>query len=369
MPRGPSSGAPGGSPAAPSGSRSEAPTRVDPQARSRRRRRIRRTLLAVVAAFALLAVLVGLAEQLLLSRYEHNIRQGDLLSPNARRHGAPVKGPLNYLLLGSDARPGGSDTGERSDTIIIMHVPAAMNGAYLVSIPRDLRVDIPADGSVDFPGGTDKINASFSYGTQQGHGEEGGFRLLSATLRQLTGVSFDGAAIIDFTGFQKVVQVLGGVDLCVDSPTTSIHTGTVYQPGCQYMRPWQALDYVRQRYDQPNGDYDRQRHQQQFLKAILRRAKDQGVVTNPVKLDATLRAVGQSLTLDTNGVALDRLAYALRNVGPGGLVGLRLPSHPDDADGVSYVVADDDAATLYQAIRDDKLKEWARAHPEWVNPL
>src|SRR5262249_18490346 len=98
-----------------------------------------------------------------------------------------------------------------------------------------------------YTGGRDKINAAFAYGFQPGGGRAGGFELLALTVKQLTGISFDGGAIVNFAGFQSLVTALGGVDLCVDEKVVSIHTRQVYQPGCQHMAAWQALDYVRQR--------------------------------------------------------------------------------------------------------------------------
>ena len=102
---------------------------------------------------------------------------------------------------------------------------------------------------------------------------QAGARLLSATLHRLTGIRFDGAALIDFSGFRKVIDLLGGVQMCVDTEVRSIHTDRVFPPGCQQMDGAQALDYVRQRYDLPGGDYDRQRHQQQLLRAMLDRRR------------------------------------------------------------------------------------------------
>ena len=89
----------------------------------------------------------------------------------------------------------------------------------------------------------------------------------------------------------------------------------------------QALDYARQRYDLPGGDYDRQRHQQQFLKAIAQKATDAGLLTNPIKLDQVIRAVGGALTVDTNGVPLEDTVLALRGLRPDDLVGVKMPSH------------------------------------------
>ena len=100
-----------------------------------------------------------------------------------------------------------------------MHVPPGLRQAYLISVPRDLLVAIPPDG-VGYGGGQDKINAAYEHGG----GGEGGTRLLSATLTRLTGIRFDGAALVDFAGFRQVIDLLGGIRMCVDTEVRSIHT-------------------------------------------------------------------------------------------------------------------------------------------------
>jgi anionic cell wall polymer biosynthesis LytR-Cps2A-Psr (LCP) family protein len=102
--------------------------------------------------------IVGL--RVLVSRYERAVAQERLLDEAARQRRTAVSGPLNYLLIGSDLRANDPESGQRADTIVIAHIPAGLGQAYLVSIPRDLRVEIPGHG-------TDKINASFAYGRAQ----------------------------------------------------------------------------------------------------------------------------------------------------------------------------------------------------------
>jgi LCP family protein required for cell wall assembly len=348
---------------------------------------------------ALLVLVSGSAVvggRVLAGRYESSVNKQTLLAPAARVTAAPAQrqstivGPLNYLLIGSDLRANNPEDGQRSDTIIIVHIPASLDRAYLVSIPRDLRVHIPAFPPTGFTGGTEKINGAF----QHGGGGNGGVQLLSQTLTEMLGIRFDGAAIIDFGGFQKAVALLGGVDMCIDVRTVSHHIGhdkngnflapydgpdgehrnpestpVVYEPGCQHLAAWQALDYVRQRKGLPNGDYDRQRHQQQFLRAVFNAAQDQHLTTNPIALDGFIRAVGQSLTVDTNGVAIDELLFGLRNVSPAHLTGVELPSVPEDRGGIAYVIAKPEAAGLFGAVRDDTLDTWVVNNAAWVNHI
>jgi LCP family protein required for cell wall assembly len=334
------------------------------------------------------------AERFVATRVEHSVHRETLLAPQARatadQQHVAITGPLNFLLIGSDARADNPGNGERSDTVIVLHIPASLDRAYLVSIPRDLRVRIPAFAATRFGGAHEKINGAFQYGG----GGIGGVQLLSQTLSDLLGIQFNGAVIVDFTGFSKVVDELGGVDMCVDVRTESIHIGfdrdgkflsprygpeaayrnlastpKVYEPGCQHFVGWEALDYVRQRKTLPNGDYDRQRHQQQFLRAVLDRAQASGLVRNPVALDRLVGAVGGSLTIDTNDLPLDELMYALRNVGSNSVSGITVPSEPRMIGGISYVVGLTEAELLYRALRDDALDSWVLGNPSWINQV
>jgi LCP family protein required for cell wall assembly len=320
-------------------------------------------------AFGLVLILVSLgllgAEKVLTARYAGALHRDDLLAPGARRGGSQTSltGPLNYLLIGSDARVSNPSMGARSDTIIIVHVPATLDRAYLISIPRDLRVDIPAMGA--FNGALDKINASFQHG---GPGA-GGVQLLSATLTKLTGLEFDGAAVVDFGGFDKIVGDLGGVHMCIDEKVRSIHTGHVFNTGCQDLTAKQTLDYLRQRESLPGGDFDRQRHQQQFLRAIFATMFANGLTQNPLKIDQLIRDVGSAMTVDLNRVPLDQLIFTLRKVQPSSVVGVRVPSRTQTIGGVSYVVRTDDAGSLFSALDEDTMDRWTLDNPDWVNAL
>ena len=130
-----------------------------------------------------------------------------------------------------------------------------------------------------------------------------------------------------------------------------------------------TLDYVRQRYDLPGGDYDRQRHQQQMLRAVLDKAGETHLRSDPIKLDRVLRAVGGALTLDSNGVPLEDLLFALRALPADALRGVQVPSYPQTIDQVSYVVLDSGGSGLFDALRTTRMPDWAAANPRWVNRL
>lgn len=352
------------------------------------------------------SALVG--AKLLISRYAGAVHQQNLLADGVRGSGGgdlrPGQ-PLNLLLVGVDARPGQDPTDlVRSDSIIILHIAPSRDYAYLASIPRDLVVDIPADPATGHGAQTEKINAAFAFGADGGGGWAGGFQLLSQTVSNVTGLRFDGGAIVNFGGFKKVAEALGGVDMCIDEEVTSIHIGfdrngkylapdrggepVVYKPGCQHLKPWQALDFVRQRH-LDGGDYARQQHQQQFLKAMLSGATSKGVLSDPIKLDKVLRAAGDALTVDSGGVPITDWLWALRNLRSNGLMMLKTdgsalyerrtvtpvkstdPAAPAPKPTVISEYQgeqlNDGAVAMFAAMRDGTLDEFVTSHPDELN--
>jgi LCP family protein required for cell wall assembly len=342
-----------------------------------------------------------LGGKLVLDHYSAKVTHTGGLG-SAAAQGTTIDGPINLLLVGIDERVGNEAMGARSDSIIIAHVPASHDAVYLTSIPRDTRVRIPADSKTKYAGGTDKIDAAFEFGYQNGGGRDEGLALLAETVSDLAGgLKFNGAAIVNFDGFQGLVTAIGGVHMCVDERTTSIHIGwntktgqegvpynfdadgvptslkpnmrpQVYEVGCYDFAAWQALDYVRQRDKLANndGDYGRQRHQQQFIKAMLTKATSAGVITNPLKVDAVLNSVGQAVTFYNNNVSLADWIFTLKGITPSKLVTLKVNNgqfHTEIIDGQSYEVLDDTSKALLTAIDEDQVGAFVAAHPDIVS--
>lgn len=332
-----------------------------------------KVLLGLGLVVVLLSAAGLIAAKMLLHRYESSVTHEVLLDPSARGDNAEQLSnwrrddePLNFLLLGSDMRTTEPQDGQRSDTIIIAQVNRERTAAHLVSIPRDLLVEIPQFEATGFYGSQEKINAAFHYGGSQ----SGGVQLLSATLAQLTGIRFDGAAVIDFGGFERIIDMLGGVRICVDTEVQSIHTGRYFPLGCKVMSGAEALDYSRQRYGLENGDYDRQRHNQQLLKAIFGTALNKGIAYNPIKIDQMVRALGSSLTVDTGEASVADIVLALRGLRPETMIGTMVPSYPQMIGNESYVLMDEmQAPMLFDALRAGQLDLWAAQNPQWVHPL
>ncbi|WP_091197492.1 LCP family protein [Micromonospora narathiwatensis] len=349
------------------------------------------TVLGVVLMMLSGSVLVGY--QALVARYEGAVGKGDLFgdqAAGAAEKKSNIKGPLNILLVGIDPR--NPETPPLADSIMVLHVPAGLDKGYLYSLPRDLRVEIPKFPKANFRGGNDRLNAAMSYGSRlpgQNPDAAAGFELLAKTVQQITGIKrFDAGAIINFTGFRKIVDAMGGVDMYIEREVRSEHRQpdgkmrqlkpggggylgpqAVYPKGDAHLKGWQALDYVRQRYPKngvPDSDYGRQRHQQQFVKAMVSQAFSADVVTNPIKLDRVLRAAGESLIFNGRGNSVVDFGLALKNIRADSIVTIKLPG-ANIGTGSAYkgeqlLPAADD---FFAAMRDEQLDAFMLEHPEF----
>ncbi|WP_434062849.1 LCP family glycopolymer transferase [Rugosimonospora acidiphila] len=314
------------------------------QYRGRRRPHWGRIALVIGAAVALVAVLSGFGIFLYSRHLDSQIARTDPFSQiTGGRPPVVAKGAMNILLLGSDSRDPDekADAGSRTDTIIVMHIQADHKHAYLISIPRDTYVNVPGHGD-------NKINSAFAFG---------GLPLVIETVEGFTGVHIDHLALIDFGGFQQVTDALGGVDMYIDKTITSIHPPyRTFQKGTQHLNGAQALDYVRQRYQFPDGDITREKHQQEFLKDILDKAASTGTLTNPSKLNSFLSALTKSMTVDKDFSVAD-MAWQFRNLRSSDLTFMTSPySGFGERDGQSVVLSDHDkASALYDAVAKDDM--------------
>jgi LCP family protein required for cell wall assembly len=269
-------------------------------------------------------------------------------APAAPPPGADITGPLDLLLIGVDTRVSIPDWEPHSDTIMLLHVERDLKSAYLYSLPRDLRVKMPKYAKAGFSGGTYKLTEAMSRGSRmpgkKKHSVEQGYELLTKTLSTYTGIKqFQAGAILNFGGLDKLVDQLGGIDLTIDQKVKSRHRKpdgslrqlasgggdfvgpqATYQPGRRHLVGWQAIDFARQRYGLPEGDYDRTRHQRQLVEAILTKARAQGIGEDTTKLQGIISALGETLVYLGGRTPLE-YAYALRNLEPAAITRVSLP--------------------------------------------
>jgi LCP family protein required for cell wall assembly len=308
------------------------------------------------ALVLVLALLAGIGGYVYYRSIDAGLNRDDPFAQlTGGRPAKPVEGALNMLLLGSDSRDPdnkGNPGQWRSDTIIVLHVNAAHDKAYLVSLPRDLYVHIPKSKSNPKYGDTKaKINASFAWG---------GSPLTLQTVEEYTQVRLDHLMLIDFGGFKNVIDALGGIDMNVETTITSIHPPKrVFKAGMNHFNGAEALDYARQRYQFPDGDFARMRHQQQMMKAIMDKAASSGTLTNPAKLNAFLKAVTKAVTVDKD-FSLADMARQFHGLRSNNLQFIVSPnSGSKTIGGESLVVPDAAKATaLYDAVNNDKMDDW-----------
>jgi LCP family protein required for cell wall assembly len=305
--------------------------------------------------------------------------------------GANIDGPINVLLLGMDERAGNSTEPIRTDSMIMVHIPADHKTVYMVSLPRDAEVAIPDFPESNFKGWRTKINAAFAFGNLKNgkpdpttEGRRRGVKLTVQTINNLVpgGLKFNAVAIINFDGFRDVLDVIGGVYMCVDERTTSVHFDKagkyhtmverlsdrkVYEKGCREMAGWEALDFARQRYNVTGGDYGRQKHQQQLLMAIFKKLTSKGVMTDPSTLLKLQGAAGDLLTMDLGKTAVADWLFTLKGLTAQSVVMIKTNGGiPNPAPSGSNEILSNDSMNLLKAVHDDTVYDFVVKHPTWV---
>lgn len=242
---------------------------------------------------------------------------------------AATEHSVNILIVGNDENrelglPG------RADTIIVAHIDLEDDAVFFLSVPRDTLVEI--DGY-----GQDKLNHSFAYG---------GVELLRSTTEQLLNIPIDYYAVTDFSGFEGLVDVLGGVDIEVDKRMYyQTYDGLIdIEAGLQHLNGTQALQYVRYRQDEL-GDITRVGRQQKLLKALIDECRDNGFVR---KLPQLLVEINKMVETDLPSRYILRLGLVLRSMKEESLDSATLPGNFATINGVSYWQGD--AAAIQELI-------------------
>jgi len=234
---------------------------------------------------------------------------------------------MNVVLLGSDSRAS-TGAGGRSDTIILVHIDPEKDFFSMLSIPRDLRVDVPGHGKR-------KINSAYTYG---------GPALVIRTVKSVFGIKLDHYAEIDFNAFKALTDVLGGVYVDVDR---SYDDGKiVFDPGYQLLDGQNALRYCRHRHDS-NYDFGRMERQQRFLGAVREQAMGWNL---PFRLPALVSAVFDNVDTDITANEFLKLAYWAIKLDGGRMKQAKLTGAVQTIDGGSYVVAT--SGQIKSAVKD-----------------
>jgi LCP family protein required for cell wall assembly len=243
----------------------------------------------------------------------------------------------NILIVGNDDRSTATDaelkqlgTGRdggslNTDTMMIVHVPADGKKATLISLPRDSYVSIPGHGQA-------KLNSAYpdGYSAENGKTDEkraAGAKLLTATIQHLTGLTIDHFVQVDLLGFYRISKAIHGIKVNMCNAVKESNSGIDLHKGINTIEGKQALAFVRQRYNFPdgNGDLDRVQRQRYFLTAAFRKLASAGVILNPIKLQSLLTAVQSSVYLDDQLKPLD-LAKQMEDLSADNILGKTIPT-------------------------------------------
>lgn len=339
-----------------------------------------RTLAALLAVLAL--TLTGGAWQWSTSKNNHlnNVsaldpQSRDIVDPNAQL------GDEDFLIVGMDSRAGANgeigagDTsdagGARSDTIMLVNIPASRKRVVVASFPRDLAItpiqceawnpDTGAYGPLyDDKTGTygpryvyteTKLNSAFAFG---------GPKCLVRVIQKLSGLNINHFIALDFVGFAKMVDALGGVEVCTTTPLKDYELGTVLaNAGRQKIAGQTALNYVRARQvtTEYNGDYGRIKRQQLFLSSLLRSLISQDTFSSLSKLNNVVNMfISNSYVDNVKTKDLVDLGQSIQGIAAGHVTFVTIPTTGQtDEDGNEPPRTSDLRALFNAIINDDPL--------------
>ncbi len=234
---------------------------------------------------------------------------------------SPVSGSKDYLFLGVDEREDLKEFKGRTDTIMIYHVSGWGKKDVLISIPRDTRVNLEGHG-------WNKINAAYVYG-----GEE----MLKKEIRDVTGISIRRTMMLNFEGFKRVIDALGGVEITVDEPMHDPLSGANFDPGTYLMNGEQALAFARCR-KTAGGDFDRVDRQKYLISQLISQKVNFSIIGKAPQLITILNEETRSDFTVTDLINFGAiLVFSDKDIER-----ITIPGKTATIDGISYVVVDVD---------------------------
>jgi LCP family protein required for cell wall assembly len=335
----------------------------DPLGRGRRWRLLGWTSIAL----SVLLVTISLTAYGFWRRLDGQIDRENVDGKLGDNRPAKLNNSINILLMGSDTRAGenaryGIETGQRSDTTILLHLSPGGDQAIGISFPRDTMVQIPECENRD--GGTapsrfDMINSAYS---------TGGPTCTWKTIEQITKVRIDHYVEVDFTGFKRVVDALDGVEICVPKAVNDPKAELYLRAGRQTVRGDQALGYVRTRTGGlgDGSDLSRVKRQQAFMASVVNKATSKGILSDPGKVYGFLSAVTKSIKTDSRLTlsVMQKLAGSLQGVSAGKVRFVTVPVVPYSADRNRVQFNTAQTGPLFQAIRQDNTLPQPAAPPQ-----
>ncbi|OGL36617.1 hypothetical protein A3E49_01230 [Candidatus Saccharibacteria bacterium RIFCSPHIGHO2_12_FULL_49_19] len=308
---------------------------------SRRRKYIKRALtlvaIVIVAALGALAYKFYDTQRQILAGGGRApaVCNGDVDVAQLEREG---DGRVNILLVGIGG-PEHSDGPNLTDTIMLTSLDPVNDKADLVSIPRDLWVRVPGDGS-------SKVNATYFYGLESSNSKDphqqqrDGLSRLDRTLQPVVGLPIHYHILVDFAAFRETVNAIGGIDvyvpkeLAVSERLWDEATGKNYflnvPAGQQHFDGTKALFFARSRKTSPRGDFDRAERQRLMLVALQDKILSIGTFSNPVKVVQLLDTLGENIYTDFDTESLKCLYDQISQVQAANIKSLDMATPPND---------------------------------------
>jgi LCP family protein required for cell wall assembly len=281
----------------------------------------------------------------------------DVIAQDVQDQRIPLDGAVDLLLVGIDSRTdaygnplpqevmdmlnGGVSDGERNtDTMILVHIPVDGTRAVAISFPRDSWVELAGDF------GNHRLNSAFAYAyndareknvdtapderTLDDLAKVAGRKNLIATIQNLIGgaVTIDRYAEVNLLSFFEVTNAIGGVEVCLNNPVDEQLSGARFPAGRQTVAGRDALAFVRQRHELPNGDLDRIVRQQVFLGALADKVLSADMLTSPAKVQQLISAVQRSVIL-SDGWQLSTFASQMSGLTADGIDFYTIPTLGD----------------------------------------
>ncbi|GAA4112226.1 MULTISPECIES: LCP family protein [Streptomyces] len=303
-----------------------------------------------------------------------NIKTFDDGGISADRPAASTKGS-NVLIIGSDTRSGdnaqyGHGKGDigRSDTALLLHVYSDQKHAVAVSIPRDSLVDIPP---CKLPSGSwtkEKHKVMFNSAFEVGETVQGNPACTQNTVEKLTGLRVDHTMVMDFAGFARMTEAVGGVDVCVPNnvyqgdlnPNLGHKGSLVFAKGPQSVSGQKALDYVRIRHGIGDGsDIGRIQRQQAFIGSLIKKVKGNGL--DPTTLLPLANAATKSMTVDSGLGSPSKLISFAMSMKDIDLHNTKFVTLPWRYEGARVAVVKPEADALFAALRADRTVDGQNA--------
>ncbi|GAA2928360.1 LCP family protein [Streptomyces thioluteus] len=319
--------------------------------------------LRLATAVAVLVLVVSGAGHTVVHGIERRLGRTD---PFAGLRDRPRAGlGTNILVVGTDGRDAiteeervryrlGGAPCHCTDAVMLVHLSEARDRVTVVSLPRDSYALLPEhkdpSGALR-PAHPQKLNAAYA---------EGGPRLTVRTVERLTGVHVDHYLEVDFTGFMRTVDLLGGVRVCTAQPLRDAWSGLDLPAGTSTLDGGRALQYVRSRHLGSGSDLERMQRQQRLVAALLQRAADSGVLLDPPLFHEIAVTVLGSVRADRDldGEQLVELGRAARNLTPATAEFTSVPVSVADfpVPGVGSTVRWDGpgAERIFRALRTDR---------------